>query len=323
MTPSLYPTETAIELPKLGSWPASVHLFDAASAYALRAAEAANRPLLVRGEPGTGKSQLARAAAVATDRLFLSVVVNARTECQDLQWHFDAVGRLGEAQTLARVEDADLNTRLHPRRFLSPGALWWALDWDSAQAQWETCANSPEAIPSAPDDWQSSQGSVLLIDEIDKADTDLPNSLLETLGNGDFTVPYTGASVRQSSQNPPPLVIMTTNEERELPDAFLRRCLVLHLSLPETDDALVQFLCQRGAAHFPQGCSEAVRLRAARQLVEDRNAALDQGLPPPGQAEYLDILRALSNMAQDEAEQLELLDAIRDFVLKKSPPSRP
>ena len=83
------------------------HVFDKASVYALAAAEAANRPLLVRGEPGTGKSQLARAAAVARKRLFLSVVVNARTKCQDLQWQFDAVGRLGEAQTLAHVPDGD------------------------------------------------------------------------------------------------------------------------------------------------------------------------------------------------------------------------
>lgn len=97
MTDLPYRTDQPLDLPKLGSWPETRHVFDKASAYALAAAEAAKRPLLVRGEPGTGKSQLARAAAVARQRLFLSVVVNSRTECQDLQWQFDAVGRLGEA----------------------------------------------------------------------------------------------------------------------------------------------------------------------------------------------------------------------------------
>ena len=79
-----YPPDKPFILPKLGSWPQTVHVFEKREADALAAAEAANRPLLVRGEPGTGKSQLARAAAVARKRLFMSVVVNARTECQDL-----------------------------------------------------------------------------------------------------------------------------------------------------------------------------------------------------------------------------------------------
>src|SRR5262245_5467899 len=125
MTPIPYPIKTPLALPKLGSWPATRHVFDKASAYALAAAEAANRPLLVRGEPGTSKSQLARAAAVARKRLFLSVVVNARTECQDLQWQFDAVARLGEAQTLAHTHERETDVRqyLQPRRFLTPGPL--------------------------------------------------------------------------------------------------------------------------------------------------------------------------------------------------------
>jgi MoxR-like ATPase len=127
-----YPLSQPLSIPKLGSWPETRHVFDQASAYALAAAEAANRPLLVRGEPGTGKSQLARAAAVARDRLFLSVVVNARTECQDLQWQFDAVGRLGEAQTLAQLSEPDVRQLLDPRHFLTPGPLWWVFDWNSA-----------------------------------------------------------------------------------------------------------------------------------------------------------------------------------------------
>ncbi len=317
-----YPLDNPIALPKLGSWPQAVHVFDRESVYALAAAEAAGRPLLIRGEPGAGKSQLARAAAVAAQRLFISVVVNARTECQDLQWQFDAVGRLGEAQTLAHVSEPDILLRLHPRRFLSPGPLWWVFDWNSAQSQWTDCDNPLAHVPLYPEGWQSSHGSVLLIDEIDKADTDLPNGLLETLGNGDFAVPYLRDSVRQSAASPAPLVIITTNEERELPAAFLRRCLVLHLSLPEDDETLLEWLCQRGDVHFQAQCSELVRRQAGELLLEDRRAALDQGLPPPGQAEYLDLLRAVCTMADDEEGQRALLGHISGFVLKKSPSLR-
>lgn len=111
-------------------------------------AEAARRPLLIRGEPGTGKSQLAHAAAVARQRLFLSVVVHARTIAQDLQWQFDAVARLGEAQLLAQAHDPQARQHLQPQLFLSPGPLWWALDWDSAQAQWQACTRGDVVAPA-------------------------------------------------------------------------------------------------------------------------------------------------------------------------------
>jgi MoxR-like ATPase len=294
-------------------------VFDEASVHALMAAEAAERPLLIRGEPGTGKSQLARAAAEATGRLFLSAVVNARTECQDLQWQFDAVARLGEAQALAHCNVDEIPRRINPLRFLSPGPLWWVFDWASAQDQYELCDHRLELAPIPPDGWVATQGSVLLIDEIDKADTDLPNGLLETLGNGDFAVPYLGASVRQSQDCPPPLVIITTNEERELPAAFLRRCLVLQLSLPEADDELLDFLCRRGEVHFGKCCADTVRHQAGKLLLEDRKAANAQGLFPPGQAEYLDLLRAVCKLGHDEDEQINWLAKIGEFVLKKAP----
>ena len=96
--PSIHLNE--IPLPQRGSWPATVHRFDETSAWAVRAALAAQRPLLVRGEPGSGKSQLARAAAEVLGRLFVAEVVHARSESQDLQWRFDALGRLGDAQAM-------------------------------------------------------------------------------------------------------------------------------------------------------------------------------------------------------------------------------
>lgn len=315
----MYPSypETPLPLPKQNSWPPSTHLFDQQHGYALMAAEAAGRPLLLRGEPGTGKSQLARAAAVATGRLFLSVVVNARTECEDLQWRFDAIARLGEAQIMASVPDSERLKRLEPARFISPGPLWWALNWHSALAQYEFCTHPYEPTPEPPENWQPSKGSVLLIDEIDKADTDLPNSLLETLGNGDFKLPYLGRSVCRESTVPAPLVIITTNEERELPAAFVRRCLVLALVLPDNPDDLLALLCQRGEVHFGTQCSPNVRQRAAELLLEDRRAT-EVGQPRPGQAEYLDLLRAITNMAKSEDQQLDLLATLRRFVYRKA-----
>lgn len=245
-------------------------------------------------------------------------MVNARTECQDLQWQFDAVARLGEAQALAHFHADEIAGRLQPRRFVTPGPLWWVFDWQSATEQYDYCEHPLEAAPIPPPRWQPDKGSVLLIDEIDKADTDLPNGLLETLGNGDFALPYLGESVRQSPANPPPLVIITTNEERELPAAFLRRCLVLELSLPKEDAALLTFLCERGKVHFESSCTDEVRQQASRLLLEDRKTALARGLPAPGQAEYLDLLRAVCKLTSDEAQQLELLNKIGGFVLKKA-----
>ncbi len=328
-----FPTEKAIELPPQGSWPKSVHRFDTRSANALNAALAAERPLLVRGNPGTGKSQLARAAAQHLGRLFVTEVVHARAESQDLQYHFDAVGRLGEAQALGATcrtgkegKDA-IKDCLEPKRFLAPGALWWVFNWETAWKQSEF-TRFKHRKPEKPLGWEAAQGSVLLIDEIDKADADLPNGLLEILGNGGFTVPYLDDPVRVQEGVKKPLIIITTNEERELPDAFLRRCLVLHLYLPDEDpvyrdkpeevkqEVLEAYLIKRGRDHFSD-LEKKVLAEAASQLWQDRNAARRQGITPPGMAEYIDLLRAVRELGGSVKEQLSLLGDIKEFVLKK------
>jgi MoxR-like ATPase len=309
-----------VTLAATGSWPATRHQFDQRSIWAVKAALAAKRPLLVRGEPGTGKSQLARAAAHLLKRAFIFEVVHARSECHDLQYHFDAVARLGEAQMLGTLNKAgdDLKDLLDPVRFISPGALWWAFNWDNAKKQFEK-SNKAARRPEIPNNWRPERGTVLLIDEIDKADIDLPNGLLETLGNGAFTVPYLDEAVCVNTKDPAPLVVITTNEERELPAAFIRRCLVLHLSLPKEDQDLIQWLCKRGRVHFGNRCSETVRKKAAEQLVKDRHEAKRLTFPPPGQAEYLDILRAVIGIAEkDEKKQLEVLEIIGEFALIKN-----
>jgi len=219
---------------------------------------------------------------------------------------------------------------LEPSRFLSPAQLWWAFDWDSAESQWEKCLHKLTLKPEIPTDWKPEKGTVLLIDEIDKADTDLPNGLLETLGNGDFAVPYLSVSVRHKSGTPQPLVVITTNEDREMPPAFLRRCLVLHLLLPKEDKKLVEKFCCLGEIHFKTRCSEAIREQAARLTLQDRREALNQSLPPPGLAEYLDLLRAVCNMTEIEKDaekreliQREKLTRIGRYVLQKNLPIFP
>lgn len=318
------PLDHPVTLPQRGSWPESVHVFDEKSVWAIRTALAAQRPLLVRGEPGTGKSQLARAAAEVLGRLFLSEVVHSRSESQDLQWRYDAVARLGDAQVLAAAKTSaqDVRARLDHLRYLSPGPLWWVLDWESAHEQQKTAGGRTSGVPPVPDGWNPAKGSVLLIDEIDKAEADLPNGLLETLGNGAFPVPWREKPVASRVGLPTPLVVITTNGERDLPVAFVRRCLVLGLSLPAQREDFIAAMKKRGKAHFQDRCHEEVYARAASQLWDDRQDAEQDGLPPPGQAEYIDLLRAVSSLEPDPARQLPLLDTIRDFTLRKHPPAR-
>ena len=173
------PAGTTVTLPNVGSWRESAHVFDESSANAIRAALAAQRPLLLRGEPGIGKSQLARAAAAQLGRLFISEVVNARSESQDLLWRFDAVRRLGDAQALgaARASEDELDNRLAQTNYVSPGALWWAFDWDSARKQHDS-SGAQFGMPVPPTGWKPDDGCVVLIDEIDKAEAELPNGLL-------------------------------------------------------------------------------------------------------------------------------------------------
>lgn len=304
-----YPIDQPIPLPARGTWPVSVHCFDRDTAAALRAAEAAGRPLLLRGDPGTGKSQTARAAAEHAGRLFLSVTIDGRTEAHDLLWHHDAVARLADAQAGQRVQA--------PRHYLTPGPLWWAYDWPGALAQWSRRKQGDQ--PVLPAGQSAPSGTVLLIDEIDKADPDLPNALLELLGNRGFTIPYAGQRVVRGAAAP--LVVITTNEERELPNAFLRRCLVHTLTLPAD---LTRWLKALGRLHLEQldlaaRCFEGSLASAAAQLIEDRREAEQKQRYAPGLAEYLDLVIAVARLGASEAEQSDLLNQIAGFVLRKTP----
>jgi MoxR-like ATPase len=295
-----------------------VHVFEERQIRAVNAALAAGRPLLVRGEPGTGKSQLARAAAKALGRAYMPFVVDSQTESRDLLWQIDGLARLGEAQIAGsfagETRDA-LRDRLDVTRFLRPGPLWWAFDWDDAKAQ---ASRSDTPLPPGTSDAEAANGLVLLLDEIDKAESEVPNGLLEALGSGEITPP--GRRDHPVLARPPfPLVMITTNEERVLPDAFLRRCLVLKLKLPDDDEELKKLLVARGKAHFPDE-SDGVLAKAAELLVRDRQEAKDAQLRPwPGQAEYLDLLRAVLNRYPgDPTRQGTALDELAEYALRKN-----
>ena len=311
--------EAPITLPKIGELPETRHEFMQEDVDAVNTALAAERPLLVRGEPGTGKSQLARAAAHELGRAFVSMTLDARTEPGDLLWTLDAVRRLAEAQVAgaAKVEGEALDQRLAEKCFAIPGPLWWAFQWQTA----EDLLKGKEATTAGPvqatSEASSEKGVVVLIDEIDKADSSVPNGLLESLGQGRFIGPDREEIV---AEPPLPLVIVTTNEERALPAAFLRRCLVHQLQLPKEPEKLAVWLQKRGRAHFGEKLSEGVLHKAAWMLIEDRKDCLRRDVSPPGGAEYLDLLKAVHRLGEDNAQREQWLERIGRFALKKHPP---
>lgn len=309
-----------------GSWEGGKYLLDKASAYALEMALATQRPLLVTGEPGLGKSYLARAAAAKLQRTFVAEVININTEGQDLLWHYDPVARLNDAHV--GIKDKE---ELNPKRYLNPGVLWWVFDWKTAQNHFDKVCKHKVYRPQTSEEDASQKGCVLLIDEIDKAEPSLPNTLLEVLNNGGFNIPMLGETIGKSAkltgqaqEAPPPLVIITSNGERELPAAFIRRCLVLPLKVDEDD--VEDWLIARANVHFDEDqCSEQVKRTAAKQLITDRQEAEKYGVAKAGLAEYLDLLaaldemtdRSLKNQARDDYQKA-LLSDIQRFVLRKA-----
>ena len=316
-----------------------MHRFKPEAAAALRAAEATGRPLLIRGLPGVGKSMAARAAAAAAhaQRPLLSQVIDGRTEAQDLMARFDAVRRLADAQVQRGASDRALPLE---EAYLRPQLLWWAFDWLGATVQQRQAQarrvgeQAAQALPldelepvPVPSGWSREQGRcVLLLDEIDKADPDLPNALLEVLGENRFTVALTGQVV----ECPParrPLIIMTTNEECELPAAVLRRSLVLTLTLPTDPTAQVKELVAIGSEHqrwlmHPDVAlrkGQCLVLREAAQAVADARRQADGGAYQPGTSEFLDLAAALAELwPGNRREQLRQLQHIQGFALVKS-----
>jgi MoxR-like ATPase len=327
------------DLPQMDAWPKSVHLFDEECVWAVKTALAANRPLLISGEPGIGKSQLPRAVAAFFQVPFLPFVVNARSECSHLLYESDPVSRLAQAQVIDQSADENWRDLLAEERFVRPGPLWWAFNWTSARMQaqkWcrvcgadgkpsegrECCEACYEPSHKHLAGWRPGEGCVVLIDEIDKADSEFPNGLLESLGNVGFDVIPARQPVTLEGR--PPLVAITSNQERELPAAFIRRCLVLTISFPPDPktQSPAEFLVERGRVHFGGAIHDDVYTQAAGLIVKERERQKD-ALHRPGAAEYLDILRALEelyrNAPDPRKEQLAALEKVARFSLRKQP----
>jgi MoxR-like ATPase len=224
---------------------------------AVNAAVALERPLLVKGEPGTGKTELARQVAAALGLQILEWHVKSTTKAQQGLYEYDAVSRLRDSQLGdARVHDV--------ANYIRRGKLWQAF-----------------AAPAKV---------VLLIDEIDKADIEFPNDLLQELDRMEFHVYETGETVRAQHR---PVVIVTSNNEKDLPDAFLRRCFFHYIRFPdpETMRAIVE-------VHFP-GIREQLLTVALTQFYELRETP---GLKKkPSTSEVLDWLKLL--LAEDLAPE--------------------
>lgn len=261
---------------------------------AVEVALTTGRPLLLRGEPGTGKSSLAPYVARRLGWRYYEHVVTSQTGASDLLYRFDAVRRLGDAQ---------LPDRLRPdHHYLEPGVLWWALDRASAAMR-----GSPDAPPAAEPHPEINAGrdpgrAVVLIDEIDKAHPDVPNGLLTVLGSNRFEVPYLNAAVtpamalrpRETApvETSPLLVVLTTNEERELPSAFTRRCLVWTLTHPDIDHLVRIARRHFGTADRPFADADVALARALAVRLEELRTGADPHTRRPSTAEFLDAFRA-------------------------------
>jgi MoxR-like ATPase len=282
---------------------------------ALQLARVRPRPLLVVGEAGVGKSQLAQALAEHWQVPCLKFVVQSTTEAEELMWRFDAVQRLAEAQVLGAsgCQPDDVADKLKLQRFVQPGVLWWASNWADAVKHVQDHGVQNAAQPESPKDWTPDKGCVVLIDEIDKATADVPNNLLDVLDTGCITLP-TGERVER--QGTPPLIVITSNGDRDLPAPFLRRCYVLHLDFPLNNE--INWLKERARAHFTKRqLVDKVIEAAAEQILKDRASAGNTHYKP-GVSEYLDLLYAVKDLAKTKDGQINKLTELGQFVLKRN-----
>ncbi|MFK4222174.1 AAA family ATPase [Streptomyces sp. NPDC019890] len=306
---------------------------------AVKVAKATGRPLLLRGNPGSGKSSLAPYVARKEKWRYYEYVVTSQTRATDLLWTFDGVRRLADAQ-IARFGEGS-KQQVDEDAYVEPGPLWWAFAPKSAAAvarkahAARVARGTAQTESTDPSNKRWNRGrrtdrAVVLIDEIDKADPDVPNGLLVPLASNGFTVTETGRRVDVEPAHKPHedapfsrhLVIITTNEERELPQAFLRRCVIASAPEPEKTGELVAIARAHLKARLTRVSrqDEALAKALADELLEVRTAAFKDGIRPPSTAEYLDALwacRALDiKVGGDDWEKLRGLTLVKPQHMK-------
>ncbi len=236
---------------------------------AVNAAVTLERPLLVKGEPGTGKTVLAQEIAGALGAPLIEWHIKSTTKAHQGLYEYDAVARLRDGQ-LGEERARDV------RNYIKRGKLWEAF-----------------TAPERP---------VLLIDEIDKADIEFPNDLLQELDRMEFYVYETGETIKAVRR---PIVIITSNNEKELPDAFLRRCFFHFIKFPDADT-----MAEIVEVHFP-GIKKRLVGDALKMFYEIREVP---GLKKkPSTSELLDWLKLL--MSEDVSE-----DVLRERDPRKAIP---
>jgi MoxR-like ATPase len=269
----------------------ATYVYNQAIVLAVNVALATHRPLLLAGSPGTGKTTLAANVAHVLGWRFYPRTVTSRTRARDLMWSFDALRRLADAQASAQDGAASLRPR---EAYIEPQTLWWAFDAGSA-ARRGAAAGAPGVRPAEdPAGGGADRRAVVLLDEIDKAEPDLPNDLLEALDTERFTIEELDPPLTITARRQDVLTFITTNGERQLPAAFYRRCIVLKLESP-SEDWLVNIANHRfGAA------GEPLHRAVAKRLQVLRDAAMRQNLREPSTAEYLDALAACQRLHIDQ-----------------------
>lgn len=233
---------------------------------AVNAAINLKRPLLIKGEPGTGKTMLAEEVAEAINAPLITWHIKSSTKAQQGLYEYDAVSRLRDSQLGNEgVEDVS--------NYIKKGKLWEAFEAD--------------------------EQTVLLIDEIDKADIEFPNDLLQELDRMEFFVYETGETIRAKQR---PIVIITSNNEKELPDAFLRRCFFHYINFPDAE-TMMEIL----DVHFPDLKKDMVK--EALEIFFDLRKV--PGLKKkPSTSELIDWLKLL------------MADDIPDDILTNRDPSK-
>ena len=220
---------------------------------AVNAAITLERPLLVKGEPGTGKTELAKQLAQALDAPLIEWHIKSTTKAQQGLYEYDVVSRLRDSQLGdERIKDV--------KNYIKKGKIWEA--------------------------FEAKKRTILLIDEIDKADIEFPNDLLQELDKMEFFVYETGETIKAEQR---PIIIITSNNEKELPDAFLRRCFFHYIQFPDAE-----ILGQIVEVHHPNIKQDLLRV-ALEQFYAIREVP---GLKKkPSTSEALDWIKLL--LAED------------------------